>query len=175
MFEDTSGIFGDYSSTNLLMSELGPASNVNAGANPSYALADFLTDFPQFSAVCTATAPATPTIPTTLSQKFINMANSCTAYGKYGELWSYCMGLYIAHFCTLFLTSTQGQTTGELVEASSATAPITSESVGDVSATYDVNTISDDLKGFGTFKLTIFGQQYATFAKMAGMGGAYVR
>lgn len=172
---DGNEIFGDYSSTNQLLSEIAPASNINAGSNPSYALSDFLASFPQFNSVCTATAPATPTIPATLSQTFINVANSSLSYGKYGELWTYCMGLYVAHLCTMFLDSSQGTTTGELIEASSASAPITSESVGDVTASYNTNAMMEDFKGYGTFKLTKYGQQLATYAKMAGMGGAYVR
>lgn len=177
MYEDFyGGMFGDYSSTNQLMSEIGPASNVNAGSNPSYALTDFLTDFSQFTSVCTAAAPATPTIPTTLSQAFINVANTSLSYGKYGELWRLCMGLYVAHLCAMFLYSASGGTTAQdIIGHSKPILLQTSKSVGDVSASYDTGSIADDLKGFGSLKMTTYGQQLATFAKMAGMGGAFVR
>lgn len=159
-----------------MMAEIPAATNVNSGTNPTYTLTDnFVVDFPQFVSVCTATAPAVPTIPTTLSQKFIDMANASISQSKYGEIWSYCMGLYVAHFCTLYLSASQGSASvNGIVGHAKPIMLQTSKSAGDVSASYDVGSISDDLKNFGSFKMTTYGQQLATFARMAGMGGAYV-
>lgn len=169
-------IFGDYSSTNRLMGDIAPASNVGGGANPDYALTDFLTDFPQFSSVCTATDPGTPTIPTTVSQTFIDAANACLLYSKYGDLWRLCMGYFVAHECTMFLRSAPSSSTAANLVGNSAPPMLqTSKSVANVSVSYDVSSIADDFKGFGTFKYTTYGQQLATWVRMAGMGGAYVR
>ena len=168
------GIFSNYDVSDQLMSEIPIAANINSGTNPSYTLAgNFLADFPQFNVACTG---ASPSIPATLSQKFIDMANSSVSYSKYGEIWSYCMGLYVAHFCTMYLFAANGvDSTQGIVGHAKPVMLQTSKAVGDVSAGYDVNSIADDLKGFGSFKMTTYGQQFATFAKMAGIGGAYVR
>lgn len=166
-------MFGDYSSTNKLMGEVAPASNVDSGSNPDYTLDIFVADFPQFSSVCTGDTPA---IPATVSQIFIDAANSCLSYGKYGEVWRLCMGYFVAHECIIFLQAKPSSaTTANLV--GSATPPMlkTSKGAGDISVSYDVNSIAEDFKGLGTFKYTTYGQQLATWVKMAGMGGAYIR
>lgn len=155
-----------------LAAEIPAALNVNSGVNPTYTLDNFTADFPQFTTVCTGDSPA---VPTTLSQKFIDMANASLSYSKYGEVWSYCMGLYVAHFCTMHLNASQGATTANGIIGHGKPVMLqTSKSVGDVSASYDPSSVSDDFKNYGSFKMTTYGQQLITFAKMAGMGGMYV-
>ena len=85
------------------------------------------------------------------------------------------MGLYVAHFCTMYLNASPTSTTPQGIVGHAKPALLqTSKSVGDVSASYDAGSINDDLKNFGSFKMTTYGQQLATFVKMAGMGGMYV-
>jgi hypothetical protein len=159
-------LFAGWSSSDYLLSQIPVAANLSAGANPPYAASDFLTDFSQFETAYGST------LPQTLVQKFIDMANGSLAYGKYAEVWSYCMGLYVAHFCTLYLSASQNSSDASgLVSSAEPLLLKTAESVGDVSVSYDVNSIADDLKNFGSFKATAYGQQLATFAKMAGVGG----
>ena len=156
-------MFSDWSSNNLLMNKASLAANLGAGANPQYAYMDFLNDFPQFADKINLNSGASPTgISLSLLQKFIDMANASISFSKYAEVWSYCMGLYVAHFCSLYLSATLSADPLLLK---------TAESVGDVSVSYDVNSMADDLKNFGTFKATSYGQQLATFAKMVGAGG----
>lgn len=154
------------------MGEIPAATNTNSGDNPDYAISNFTADFPQFQTVCAGTSP---TIPTAVTQKFIDMANESLSYRKYGSAWSLCMGLYVAHFCTMYLNASPTSTTSQgIVGHAKPTLLQTSKSVGDVSASYDAGSINDDLKNFGSFKMTTYGQQLATFVKMAGMGGMYV-
>lgn len=158
-------MFGDF------LDCIAAASNLNSGVNPDYAKSDFLNDFPQFTSSCTTADGQTPAIPDVLLQKFINMANASISFSRYAENWSYCMGLYVAHFCTLFLSASSGENPSA---SASPALMVSSKSVGDVSVSYDVNSIADDLKGYGTFKSTTYGQQLATFARLAGMGGMTV-
>lgn len=141
------------SASGVLLSEVSTAANLNSGSNPAYTTSDFTTDFPQFNSAA---------VPDSLLQKFIGMANASLSYSKYNDVWSYCMGLYVAHFCALLAKSMKN---GDAAGVQSA------KSVGDVSVSYDTDAIASDLNGFSTFKATIYGQQLATFAKMAGTGG----
>lgn len=148
-----------------LISGIAAASNLNSGTNPDYSKDTFLSDFPQLKVSCTATGDASPAIPDALLTKFISMANASLSFSKYAENWSYCMGLFVAHFCTMYLDASKD---------SSPSGLVTAKSVGDVSVSYDVNSIADDLKGYGTFKSTKYGQQLSTFARLAGFGGMLV-
>jgi hypothetical protein len=159
-----------YNMTDLLLSEVPKAMNANSGANPDYSANDFAIAFPQF-----ANFIASEAIPAALLTQFITMANASLSYSRYGEIWFRCMGLYVAHFCILFLRANNGGSSiAGLVAAADPVSLKTSKSVGDVSVSYDTNSIIDKLKGFGTFLTTIYGQELATYAKMAGMGGALV-
>jgi hypothetical protein len=146
--------FTAFSSTGMLLSEVSTAANLNSGSNPAYTDSDFTSVYTQFS-----------TIPSTLLQNFISMANASLSYSKYSEAWAYCMGLYVAHFCESFSKAAKSGDPNGLK---------TAKSVGDVSVSYDVGTATEALKGFGSFLTTTYGQQLAQFAKMAGMGGMLV-
>jgi hypothetical protein len=85
------------------------------------------------------------------------------------------MGLYVAHFIAMSLNASQGATTASGIVGHAKPIMLqTSKSVGDVSASYDASSVSDDFKNYGSFKMTTYGQQLITFVKMAGMGGMYV-
>jgi hypothetical protein len=168
-FYDYYGITSGWNMSSQLISETPIAQNISSSSNPSYTLADFTTYFPQFTSLV---AGDSSTIPSVLVNKFIEIANTSLDYARYDALWIYCMGLYIAHLCTLFLSASYDSSSIDgVVDSSEPLAVLTSKSVGDVSANYDVNAIGDDLKGFGTWKATTYGQQLATYAKMIGKGG----
>jgi hypothetical protein len=141
-----------------LAEEIPKAANIGRGSNPDYSYSDFIEDFPQFEQATN--------IPSSAIESFISIADSSLPYSKYGESWKLCMGLYTAHLCTMFANAAKSN--GE------SAAPIASESVGDVSKSYDTNSIMSDFEGFGALKLTSYGQQLATFVKLAGMGGMFV-
>lgn len=152
------------------MTDAAAAQNLGSGESPDYVVSDFISDFPQFG----ANGSLISTIPQTLAQKFINMASASLSYSKYQDLWSYCMGLYVAHFCTLFLMASNGATPENVASKGAPASILSSKSVGEVSASYDIGAIAGDLEKWGTFKSTTYGQQLATFAQIAGIGGAVV-
>ena len=84
------------------------------------------------------------------------------------------MALFVAHFATLYCQSAGGNdsTAQQIASQGKATGIMVSKSVGDVSASYQA--IADDLAGWAAWKLTIYGQQLATMAKMYGMGGMWI-
>ncbi|MHB9004719.1 MAG: DUF4054 domain-containing protein [Coriobacteriia bacterium] len=149
---------------------VGNASNIRTGVNPPYILADFTSYYPGFAA---SGVPPTQPVPDEILQVFINLANASLFEARYHELWKVCMGFFVAHFATLWLEGTvaTGSSAAKVVAAGKAKGLLTSKSVGDVSASIDYNSVVQDLDGWAAWKLTIYGQQLATFAKLVSRGG----
>lgn len=143
------------------------ASNVKTTTNPSYTGTMFQDDFPQFTGF----------LPPSILEQFILMATNSVLEARWHEMWRYGMGLFIAHFATLYLQTLGGSenpSANQVISAAQAKGLQTSKSVGDVSVSYDFASIGSDLDGWAAWKLTQFGLQYATLAKLLGMGGMYV-
>ena len=61
-----------------------------------------------------------------------------------------------------------------VVKAGQTQGLLASKSVDSVSASYDFSTALAGLESFAGWTLTIYGQQLATLARLAGRGGMYV-
>jgi hypothetical protein len=146
---------------------IGLLANATGGpvANPPYTVEDFYADFPQFFTLDEDDNPVL-ILPLGMLEMYIDLAHSTITKPIYREAWRMCMGLFIAHFATLYLQGKDDPGQAGLVA---------SKSVDGVSVSFDNSAIVSDLQGFGTFKLTSFGEQLATYAKMVGIGGFYVR
>ena len=142
------------------------ASGIVDAENPAYTVSDFRTAMPAFTAAIISDASL---------QGFITLANNIVNYGRWGNLWYEGMRLVIAHYATLALQEPQaGATIGQIVNAGKVQGSATSKSVGGVSVSYDNTSAISDLGGWGTWKLTIYGAQFAQMAKMIGKGGMYI-
>ena len=86
------------------------------------------------------------------------------------------MCLFISHFLTLYLQSKtpEGSPENQVIAAGEARGLKASKAVDSVSVSYDFTTAMQDLDGWAAFKLTTYGTQFATLAKIYGMGAAYV-
>ena len=85
------------------------------------------------------------------------------------------MCLYIAHYMTLFLMTQNGDPGAQAALSGALPRGIaSSKSVDGLSISYDFMDTASDLKGYGTWKYTIYGQQLATITKMYGHGGMWV-
>jgi hypothetical protein len=143
------------------------ASNIRQGDNPPYTVADFLSVYPGFGPDADgANAP----VPNVILEMYVGLANASLKEARYHDAWAICMGLFVAHFATLCLegTAKAGSPAGKVLEAGKARGLRTSEVIGDISASYDYNAIAQDLDGWAAWKLTIYGQQLATLAKLHG-------
>ena len=142
------------------------ASGIVDAENPAYTVSDFRTAMPAFTAEIISDATL---------QGFITLANNIVNYGRWGNLWQEGMRLVIAHFATLSLQEPQaGATIGQIVNAGKVQGSATSKSVGGVSVSYDNSSAISDLGGWGTWKLTTYGAQFAQLAKMMGKGGMFI-
>lgn len=145
--------------------EFGDGSNLRTGTNPTFVYDDFINIYPQFQDMSND-----------IVQMYIDLANACVKEARWHDYWKIAMGWFVAHFCTLYLqgTADPGSLAGTVIAAGQAIGLNTSESVGDVSASVDYNTIAQDLDGWAAWKLTNYGQQLASIGKLVGRGGMYV-
>ena len=143
------------------------ASNIRDGKNPEYTIADFRKVMPAFTEQI---------ISDEVLQSYIDMAQAVVKEARWHGLWREGMRLFIAHFITLYLsTPTKPVTRDELLSAGKTQGVATSESVGQVSVSYDVSQSANDLTGWAAWKETAFGTQFATLARMVGKGGMFIR
>lgn len=147
---------------------VGAASNIRDGENPEYTISMFREVMPAFSA---------DILPDAVLQYYIDMANSVVLEARWHSLWKEGMRLYVAHYATLYLGVPEaGASRQSIANAGKTQGGITSKTVGPVSVGYDNGqAATSDLTGWGAWKLTTYGVQFATLAKMVGKGGMYIR
>lgn len=158
------------------------ASNLRTGDNPPYTLADFYALYPAYGPRKTPSEDpeGEPTITYLVDpiiiEMYIGMAEAVVKESRWRPRWKFAMGLFVAHFLTLYLQSlaNANSTAAQVVAAGQARGLMASKSVGDVSVSYDFSTIAQGLDGWAAWNLTTFGIQFATLAKIVGKGGMYV-
>lgn len=142
------------------------ASNIRDGDNPEYTISDFRKIMPGFTEEI---------IPDEQLQHFIDMAHAVVKEARWHSMWKEGMRLYIAHHVTLYLGTPQdGTTKTQLSAAGKVPGAITNKAVGGVSVGYDASQATSDLTGWAAYKLTTYGTQFATLAKLYGKGGMFI-
>jgi hypothetical protein len=107
------------------------------------------------------------------------MANNTVSPDRWGETWRLAVGLFVAHYATLYLRTIKDAPNGSK-NASQAVASgtlfgiVNSASLGDASVSYDTSAATQLTSNWGQWNLTAYGQQYASLAKMMCMGGAWI-
>ncbi|CQR71676.1 hypothetical protein SOV_04720 [Sporomusa ovata DSM 2662] len=151
------------------------ASNLRSGDNPAYTFADFYAVYPAY-APRTVDSVTTYLVDPSIADMYIAMAHVVVKESRWHVRWKFAMGLFIAHFLTLYLQSLAdaNSTASQVVAAGQTRGLMASKSIGDVSVSYDFSTIAQGLDGWAAWNLTTFGVQYATLAKIVGKGGMYV-
>ena len=139
--------------------------NIKKEAQPESTKESFLLLYPQFRRV----------LPEAALDMYVDLGLSCVNYKRFNRMWKAAIGLFIAHFCTLYLQSMQpeGTDASQVLASASSAGMVTSESAAGVSCSRDGSAL-DDLNGWAAFKMTTFGVQFATMAKLVGRGGMYV-
>lgn len=136
----------------------------------NYTAEMFQADYPQFY-----TVEGVCLLPESMLQNFIDMANSNIQPDRWLESWRFAVGLYVAHYVTLFLrTYAPSSVNTEQAAATGALVGIVkSATLGDSSVTYDTESIISGTEEWGDLNATTYGQLLATRAKLMGMGGMY--
>ena len=166
-------LLGYVNNADINLVDFKSASNIYVSDNPEYTVDDFKKFFPLFVIDMSPDSPGY--IPKEVFNLFKDMADASIKEKRYCSSWKYFMSLYIAHMLTLYLKTSQGDPTAQNALASSINSGIAiSKSVDGLSITYDMLGMAEDLKGYGTWKLTIYGQQLATLTRMYSLGGMWV-
>lgn len=153
------------------------AANVpQPGEQGTYTSEYFQEDFPQFFTVPAEEQEATPLLPQTMLDLFIQQANESVLPSRWGSLWRYAAGLYVAHFCTIYLkTYSPGSESGAQAAAvGSLVGVVKSSTLGDSSVSYDNAAITAGTEKWGAWNATQYGQMFVTLARQVGIGGMYV-
>lgn len=142
------------------------ASNLRSASYPDFTVSDFLTYYPQFEGV----------VPAPVLQMYVDQAIACIQKSRWHAQWKNGLTLYIAHHCTLWLlgNAPAGSDAATVAAAGMVQGTVSSKSVDGVSISYAQSGAQSDLTGWGSYKETIYGEQFATIARMVGKGGMYV-
>lgn len=148
----------------------GMAANIGQSQG-NYTAEQFQEDFPQFF-----NSEGTCLVPTTMLAEIISMANACIQPDKWLESWRYAVGLYAAHYATLYLrTYAENSPSASQAAASGALVGVVkSATLGDSSVTYDTTAITQGTQDWGDLNSTTYGQMLANRAKLIGAAGSYV-
>lgn len=141
----------------------------------------FLTDFPQFTKKQVSQGEEEENqivslVPDPMLQVFIDNSNASILPSRYGDIWRYAAGLYVAHFSALYLkTYSDGSATPARAAATGQQTGLVKEAtMGDTTIRYDNEAITEASAKWGSWNATQYGQQLVTMARMIGMGGMYV-
>lgn len=148
-----------------LNSLIADASNIKIGENPEYTVDDFYAFYPQFK----------DQVPENVVEAFVNLASANINIKRWNKSWEFGMALFIAHFLTLYIKTSGTVDDPQTNLASGLVRGIqTSKSVDGVSVSYDVSSVLTEMDGWGSYKLTEYGIQLLTMARLLGKGNMYV-
>ncbi len=122
---------------------------------------DFLTLYPSFE-----------NMPPEVLELMLQQANDTVLESRWHARWKLGVCLYAAHLLTLWLkTSTpDGADDAAVAAAGQSRGTVTSKSVGGISVSYGASEATGDLTGYGSLKDTVYGQQFASMARLVGRG-----
>lgn len=146
------------------------AANLGHGKG-TYTVEQFRVDYPQFF-----TVEGVSLLPPSMLCKVIDMANTAVQPDKWLDEWRFAVGLYTAHYVTLFLRSyaPSSETPQQAAASGALVGVVKSATLGDSSVTYDTSAITAGTEDWGDLNSTTFGQMFANRAKLIGLAGTLV-
>lgn len=146
------------------------AANLGHGKG-TYTVEQFRVDYPQFF-----TVEGVSLLPPSMLCKVIDMANTAVQPDKWLDEWRFAVGLYTAHYVTLFLRSyaPSSDTPQQAAASGALVGVVKSATLGDSSVTYDTSAITAGTEDWGDLNSTTFGQMFANRAKLIGLAGMTV-
>ena len=146
------------------------AANLGHGKG-TYTVDQFQADYPQFF-----TAEGVSLLPPPMLCKVIDMANTAVQPDKWLDEWRFAVGLYTAHYVTLFLRiyAPSNETPQQAAASGALVGVVKSATLGDSSVTYDTSAITAGTEDWGDLNSTTYGQMLANRAKLIGLAGMTV-
>jgi hypothetical protein len=174
-----------YGSTNPMTSRFQSAKEQAAnltqpGERGAYTKEMFREDFPQFTKKVSSEEGKDPEsqdlLPEGILNMFLTQANDSVLPSRWGSMWRYAAGLYLAHFSTMYLKTYAPASSGtaQVVAKAQPAGVIKSTTMGDTSVSYDNSAVTIGTEKWGSWNATQYGQQLVTLARLVGMGGMYV-
>ncbi len=164
-------LLGYSNNAKIMMEVFGGSSNVILTDNPEFTQEDFSKIFPVF----VISDEEDSGVPVAVYNLFKAMADKSIKFDRFHSNWKYLMCLFIAHFLVLYIRTQQGDPGSQ--SALSGSLPFgvaSSKSVDGLSISYDFLGATEDFSGYGTWKLTTYGQQLITLTKIYGHAGMWV-
>lgn len=149
------------------------------GEQGSYTISAFLEDFPQFcqeyKAVGSEETQRKCLVPESMLQVFAEQANDSVLPSRWGSMWRYAAGLYVAHFSAMYLKTyvPASQNAGQAAGNAEQKGVVKTVAMGDTSVSYDNSAVTAGTEKWGSWNATQYGSQLVTMARMVGMGGMY--
>ncbi len=137
------------------------AANLKSKNGQEVSVMDFLTLYPSFE-----------NMPPEVLELMLQQANDTVLESRWHARWKLGVCLYAAHLLTLWAkTSTpDGADDAAVAAAGQSRGTVTSKSVGGISVSYGASEATGDLTGYGSLKDTVYGQQFASMARLVGRG-----
>ena len=114
-------------------------------------------------------------VPSNAVELFLQDANNSILQCRWLDKWEYGVCLYIAHTFTLYLRNYKPS--NDTAQGAAATGTVqglvSSSSLGDTSISFENGGIMTGIARWGVLASTSYGQQYASMARMVGIGGMY--
>lgn len=148
------------------------AANVpQLGERGAYTADMFKEDFPQFF-----NSGEKCLVPEGILGTFLEQVNDSVLPSRWGTMWRYASGLYLAHFSSLYLkTYAEHSDSASRVSAKAAQmGAVKSADLGDTSISYDNTAVTAGTEKWGMWNATQYGAQLVTMARMVGMGGMWI-
>lgn len=143
------------------------AANIRDSANPPFTLEDFKEIYPQFKGEA---------VPEAVLIMYMELAHNAIKEARWHSYWKMAMGLFIAHFATLWAmgTADAASTAADVVSAGEARGLVASKSVRDLSVSYDFSAVLSGLDDWAAWNMTKYGAQLVTLSRMISKGGMQV-
>ena len=167
---DLISMLGYTNNAYIMVEAFRSSANIILTDNPEYTKEMFLESFPVFSASFDDN-----TIPEYVFNLFVGMAQASIKKDRYNSAWEFLMGLYIAHNLVLYMRTQQGDpSAANALKGSLPVGIASSKSVDGLSISYEFMGLQEDFNGYGTWKLTTYGQQLITMTKNFGRAGMWI-
>lgn len=175
---------GEYggSMTPYFMGARAAAANVSQPGEQGFYTAEmFQEDFPQFTKKAVSEEDSDgpeekSLVPEKMLGQFICQVNDSVLPSRWGSMWRYAAGLYVAHFAAMYLKTYASGSDSSMQAAGGGDqmGVIKSASMGNTSISYDNSAITAGTQKWGAWNTTQYGAQLVTMARMVGMGGMLV-
>jgi hypothetical protein len=116
-----------------------------------------------------------PYMPIVVILMYVNLALACVMQARFQEMWAFCVCLFVAHYCTLYMRTESGPNlTASQVASSGLTKGIAiSRHAGDVGASSQL-LITAGYQEWGAWNETQYGEQFMTISRAINCGPIFV-